>query len=88
MRSSFEDLDARDLMVKMDLQSGFFLRDKTFLKLEIQKDSHMHACGDVAQSMCYRACGRVSLVPHVRALALSYFKVPSTIQVFHLALGG
>ena len=32
----------------------------------------MHACGDVAQSVCYRACGRVWLPPHVWALALSF----------------
>ena len=33
----------------------------------------MHACDDVTQSVCCTACGRVSLSPHVWALALSFF---------------
>ena len=50
MRSSFEDLVARDLMVKMDLQSDF-----SFKKQKIQKDFHMHAV--IWRSLC--AIGRV-----------------------------
>ena len=29
----------------------------------------MHARGDVAQSVCYKACGQMSLPPHVWAFA-------------------
>ena len=61
-----------------------FMKSDTFKKLDeddkmilkIQKDSHMHACGDMTQYVCYRACGRVSLPPHVLALALSMIYRP------------